>query len=135
MKFIDQTRLKVSNSIHRIRQTLPGNELPRISWCNKRKLLMRMKLTSALMLTLFLQVGLAALAQKVTFTKGNASLENVLREINRQTGYKFLYTEEMMRETKPVNVNLKNAPIQEALDQCFIDQRLDLNDNNRSDCT
>jgi type II secretory pathway component GspD/PulD (secretin) len=56
---------------------------------------------------MFLQISLAADAQKVTFNKQNASLEDVLKEIRKQTDYNFLYTDEMMKGTNQLMPSLK----------------------------
>ncbi|MGB4400031.1 MAG: TonB-dependent receptor [Daejeonella sp.] len=82
------------------------------------------RITIAFLITLGLQSSAASQDQKINFSKENISLENVLQEIKRQTGYKFLYTEEMIKTTKPVNVQFKNASLQEALKQCFADKSL-----------
>lgn len=96
----------------------------RFNQANKRKIIMRINLTFTILFTAFLQISLAADAQKVTFSKGNASLEEVLKAIHKQTDYNFLYTDEMMEETEPVNVQFKNTSLQEALQQCFSGQPL-----------
>ncbi|MGF7037614.1 TonB-dependent receptor [Mucilaginibacter lappiensis] len=91
---------------------------------NKRKIIMRINLTFAFLITVLLQISLAADAQKVTFYKANASLEDVLKEIRKQTDYNFLYTDGMMKGTKPVDAQFKNASIEDALKQCFAGQPL-----------
>ena len=91
---------------------------------NKRKIIMRINLTFAFLITMLLQISLAADAQKVTFYKANASLEDVLKEIRKQTDYNFLYTDGMMKGTKPVDARFKNASIEDALKQCFAGQPL-----------
>lgn len=54
----------------------------------------------------------------------NASLEKAFREIKKQTGYEFLYTDEMLEKAKPVFIEAKNATIEDVLNQCFKDQPL-----------
>ena len=61
-------------------------------------------------------------AQKVTITRKNAVLTNVLKEIERQTGYHFIYTNEMIQLGKPVNIDLKDATLQRALEEAFRSQ-------------
>lgn len=85
---------------------------------------MRINITAALLISAFLQIGLAANAQYVTFSKKNTSFEEVLKEIQKQTGYNFIYTDQMMAEAKAVDVRFKNAPIEEVLKRCFSDQSL-----------
>ncbi|MFA6087750.1 MAG: TonB-dependent receptor [Mucilaginibacter sp.] len=85
---------------------------------------MRINLTFAFLITMLLQISLAADAQKVTFHKENASLEDVLKEIRKQTDYNFLYTDAMMKDTKPVDAQFKNVSLEDALKQCFAGQPL-----------
>jgi TonB-linked SusC/RagA family outer membrane protein len=93
---------------------------------------MRINLTFAFLITMLLQISLAADAQKVTFNKQNASLEDVLKEIRKQTDYNFLYTDEMMKGTKPVDAEFKNASLEDALKQCFAGQPLTYSINQKT---
>src|SRR6478735_7180023 len=71
----------------------------------------------------FIQLSFAA-EKTITFSRGNVLLETIFKEIHKQTGYRFIYTNEMMSETKPVNVQLKDASLEEALKQCLSGQPL-----------
>ena len=99
---------------------------------NKRKIIMRINLTFAFLITMLLQISLAADAQKVTFNKQNASLEDVLKEIGKQTDYNFLYTDAMMKGTKPVDAEFKNASLEDVLKQCFAGQPLTYSINQKT---
>jgi TonB-linked SusC/RagA family outer membrane protein len=99
---------------------------------NKRKIIMRINLTFAFLITMLLQISLAADAQKVTFNKQNASLEDVLKEIRKQTDYNFLYTDAMMKGTKPVDAVIKNASLEDVLKQCFTGQPLTYSINQKT---
>nr|WP_197486576.1 TonB-dependent receptor [Mucilaginibacter sp. L294] len=81
---------------------------------------------------MLLQISLAADAQKVTFNKQNASLEDVLKEIRKQTDYNFLYTDAMMKGTKPVDAEFKNASLEDVLKQCFTGQPLTYSINQKT---
>lgn len=83
-----------------------------------------MKLTVLLMTIAMLQVRAAGHAQTVTLSKQNISLDKVFREIGKQTGYTFLYTEEQLSHARTVNLNVKSMPLEEALDLCFRNQPL-----------
>jgi len=89
-----------------------------------RKALTIMKLTAAILLTLGLQVSLASRAQKVTISEYNANLKTVLQSMRRQTGYFFIYNNEVMKESLPVSLNVKNADLERVLFQIFKDQPL-----------
>lgn len=89
------------------------------------KLLLIMKLSFVLLLTVFLQAAAAkSYAQKINIVKQNVSIQNVLRDLESQTTYNFIYNSKMLSETKSVTLNFKNASITEVLDKCFENQPL-----------
>lgn len=90
-----------------------------------------MKLTLVLLLTAFLQVSMAGYAQKITYSRKNASLDQVFKEIHNQTGYLFLYTDEMLEGAKTVDLDFKNAPLSEVLKASFNGQPLTYTLNNK----
>lgn len=83
-----------------------------------------MQLTTILLFALSLQVSATGYAQKVTIAAKDASLKKVVREIRKQTGYYFIYTDEIIRRASPVTLNVKNVDVQEVLNLCFADQPL-----------
>jgi len=89
-----------------------------------RKLLLKMKLTALLILVAALHVGATGHAQRVTISVKNASIENVFKEIRKQTGYQFLYNNQMLDKAKKVSITISDATLNEALDICFANQPL-----------
>src|ERR1700743_766784 len=83
-----------------------------------------MKLTAFLVLVACLQVSTRVYSQKVSLSLTNVSLEKVFKEITRQTGYSFLYTDEVLNGTQNVDIQIKSVPLEVALDHCFKDQPL-----------
>lgn len=83
-----------------------------------------MKLLCFLMTAAFLQVYATGSAQ-VTLSLKGAPLEKALHEIERQTGYGFLYTKKMMREAPDVTIDVKNVSVSQALQECFRGQPLE----------
>ena len=82
-----------------------------------------MKITAFLLLVC-LQVSAGGYAQKVSLSVKNASLEEVFKNIKHQTGFYFLYNNEMLREAKPVTINVQNVALTQVLDAAFKDQPL-----------
>ena len=76
------------------------------------QLLKVMKLTAFLLTVAFLQVHAKGISQ-VTLSLKEAPMEKVFREIERQTGYGFLYTKEMLAGLPQVTINVRNAPVRE----------------------
>ncbi|WP_293917102.1 MULTISPECIES: SusC/RagA family TonB-linked outer membrane protein [unclassified Sphingobacterium] len=80
-----------------------------------RQLLLTMKITVILSLVFMTCVHADSVAQKVSLSLKNAKLEEVFSSISKQTKYRFLYEDEVIRNAKPVNVDLKGASVESAL--------------------
>jgi TonB-linked SusC/RagA family outer membrane protein len=71
----------------------------------------------------FLHVSAATpLQAQITINVKNATLKDVMREIKRQSHYTFLFSDEILKDARPVSVSLKNAGIEKVLEECFADQ-------------
>ncbi|MFB3388535.1 TonB-dependent receptor [Flavobacterium sp. LAR06] len=81
-----------------------------------------MKLTSILVIVLTLQVSAAVSSQNITFSGKNVAIKKVLNVIKNQTNYVFFYDVEVLKNVKPISLNLINAPIEKVLEQTFAGQ-------------
>lgn len=90
----------------------------------KAKILLIMKLTLVLIVATILQVNAVGYAQKITLSKKNTSLEQVFWSISNQSQYEFIYDTEMLKEAKPVDIELKNSSLERVLAICFTGQPL-----------
>jgi TonB-linked SusC/RagA family outer membrane protein len=88
-----------------------------------RQTLLAMKLTVILMLIAF-HVSADGYTQVVTLHKKNAPLTDVFKDIRQQTGYDFFYELTWLEKAKPVNINVNNIPLVDALNLCLKDQPL-----------
>jgi TonB-linked SusC/RagA family outer membrane protein len=88
------------------------------------KILLVMKLTTLLLITVILHVSASAVAQKITLAEKNVPLDKVLDQINSQTGYDFVFTTSTLKNSKPVNINVKNEELAKVLEVIFNDQPL-----------
>src|ERR1700754_3669147 len=71
---------------------------------------------------LLAQANAQAIAEdRVTLSVKNGSLESVLREIRKQTGYNFALQDRWKALAKPVNIVVKDVPVEQALIVCFKD--------------
>lgn len=95
----------------------PSGQLP--------KILLIMKLTTVLMIATLLQVSAAGFAQNLTFSKKNASLEQIFQEIEKQTGYTVVYSDRQLNDQKKLNVNFHSSLLSEVMDYCLKNQMLD----------
>jgi TonB-linked SusC/RagA family outer membrane protein len=84
-----------------------------------------MKFTAFIMLAFCIHVSATTLAQKVTLSEHKAPLEKVINEIKRQTGYSFFYNQDWLQQSQPVDVQVKNAPLETVLKACFANQPFD----------
>jgi TonB-linked SusC/RagA family outer membrane protein len=94
----------------------------RINETDKNKLIMRVKFTIILLTTAFLQFAQAGKAQRITISKKNASLEQVFKEIRKQSGYDFFYDLDDIRKAKNVDLSVHNESLEEVLKHCFENQ-------------
>ncbi len=81
-----------------------------------------MKITAILLFTASLHVSAEGFSQKVNLQVKNASLEQVFNYLQKQTGFSFIWDEHVLKQTKPVTANIKNANIETVLDLCLKDQ-------------
>lgn len=90
-----------------------------------RQTLLCMKITAFILFAFCMHVGAATLAQNVTLSEHKAPLEKVINEIKRQTGYSFFYNQDWLQQAQPVDVQVKNAPLETVLKTCFSNQPFD----------
>jgi TonB-linked SusC/RagA family outer membrane protein len=88
------------------------------------KLLLIMKFIAGLLLIACLTASAKGLSQGITLDYKNAPLEQVLSAIKKQTGYTFLYKDEVISSAKKVDVSIANASLESALAACFKGQPL-----------
>ena len=85
------------------------------------QLLLAMKLF-LILLAISLQVSAAALSQEITLSVQKAPLREVMQSIRKQSGYQFIIESSYLDIAKPVSVDLRSVPIEEALEKVFAEQ-------------
>ncbi|MCW3464888.1 TonB-dependent receptor [Chitinophaga nivalis] len=83
-----------------------------------------MKLTVALLIAATLQVSARTYAQGITLREKQTPIPVIFKKIWTQTGYDFVYDQALLNTTRPVDINLQNATLEEALTACFANQEL-----------
>lgn len=106
-------------------QLMTYRTLGRISETGKREWIMRVNLTTLLLITVILQVSAGSYAQKITLSEKNAPIKYVLDKIRTQSGYDFLFTTTNLKNAKPVTIQVKNADLKVVLEQVFEGQPFD----------
>jgi TonB-linked SusC/RagA family outer membrane protein len=89
-----------------------------------KKLLLIMRLTIVLILGLCVGAQATGHAQKVTLSERNVLLKTIFKKIEKQTGYNFIYRDDWMNQSKKVDIQVSNVPLETALDLCFRDQSI-----------
>lgn len=76
-----------------------------------------MKLTALFLTLAIVHVSARSMGQRVTLTKKQISVSASLREIHKQTGYTIFWSETSLEKTKPIDVDLKDVSLRDALDK------------------
>lgn len=80
------------------------------------KTLLCMKFSAILLFMFCLQAGAKSLAQQVTFSERNASMEQLFRSIEKQTGYVFFYDHHLIDKAPRINLKVSKIPLEEAVE-------------------
>jgi TonB-linked SusC/RagA family outer membrane protein len=89
-----------------------------------KTILVAMKLTCILLTVFLLQVPAKGTAQSVTLAGKQLPLLKVFEAIKKQTGYVFFYDAALLQQSKPINISIKNKPLDAVLQQVFNEQPL-----------
>lgn len=84
-------------------------------------MLLIMRLTVVLLIAGCLQIHAEGHAQKISLNEKNAPLQKVFKAIQKQSGFRFFYKDELLRQAGKIDINVRNASVEEVLDRCFRD--------------
>src|SRR4029078_10632468 len=94
---------------------------PRMPIAARRKKLSRairvFKFMFFLLTAVCLKVNGGVFAQNISLSLKDVPLSKVFKEIQRQTAYRFIYSDEILEAKKQVSITLNNVPLREALDK------------------
>lgn len=88
------------------------------------KILLRMKLTFAILTVVFMQVQASSYAQKISLSVRNASLPELITQIRKQANVDFLYNNVTVAALKPITLKVHNEELAQVLEKCFAGQPL-----------
>jgi TonB-linked SusC/RagA family outer membrane protein len=88
------------------------------------KILFVMRITTFLLFVMLMQVHAAGRAQRITLSEKNTSLRKIISKIRQQSGYDFFYIKDNLKNARPVDIELKNASMEETLAAVFSGQPL-----------
>ncbi|HTN19359.1 MAG TPA: TonB-dependent receptor [Pelobium sp.] len=85
-----------------------------------------MKLTVMLLTVVFLQTATAGFAQKVSLDIKKTSVEDVLYQLTKQTGYSFIADANVIEKLAPVTLNVKDVSLETVLRKMFFPGRFEI---------
>ncbi|MGN0003836.1 MAG: SusC/RagA family TonB-linked outer membrane protein [Sphingobacterium composti] len=85
----------------------------------KHKLKRKSKLAALILSMTCLMTPNLSAAQQITLSVKEGSLEQILKEIRKQSGYNFFLNADLLKKSKSITINTKNQPIRNVLDEVF----------------
>ncbi|RZK41095.1 MAG: SusC/RagA family TonB-linked outer membrane protein [Pedobacter sp.] len=92
--------------------------------CIAFKLLRTMKITIILLITVIVQVSASSSAQTISIKANNTPLKEFVVQLQKVTGYNFISNSELLKNSKPITIAVKNASVESVFEQCFTDNGL-----------
>lgn len=89
-----------------------------------KKFLLVMKITTIILFVAFMQVSATGLAQKITLVQKDATVTQIFKEINKQTGYNIFWSDTQINGETKLSVNFKNTPLIDVLNKCLENSEL-----------
>lgn len=84
-------------------------------------ILLKLKLTLILLITVILQASATSFAQ-ITLNEKGTPLTQVIEKIRKQTGYDFFFSASIVNSAKPITLKVNNVTVEEALRLTFANQ-------------
>lgn len=96
------------------------------------KILLVMKLATLLLITTILHVSASVFAQKITLSEKKMPIQKVFDQIRIQTTYDFVFSDDILKDIKPVSIQVKDADLKSVLDRIFEGQQLEYSIEDKS---
>ncbi|MES2458345.1 MAG: SusC/RagA family TonB-linked outer membrane protein [Bacteroidota bacterium] len=106
--------------------------LHRINDTDKRKWIMRVNVTTLLLVFSMMQVSASSFAQKVTLSEKNVPITKLFTQIKSQTGYDFVFTTSLFKNSKLVTIHVKNAGLSEVLSKVLDKEQMEFSIEEKS---
>ncbi|GGI24887.1 SusC/RagA family TonB-linked outer membrane protein [Pedobacter mendelii] len=76
------------------------------------------------MTTIIMHASASSFAQKLTFSGKDVTINNLFKEVEKQTNYRILYATNILNDGAKVSVNFRNAPLAQVLKYILKDKSL-----------
>ena len=96
-----------------------GKKVERMAVIGQSKQKRRIVFFIILIAFLFLPPSIFAQEKRVTINKQNAELEDILKEIKKQTGLNYIFNHEEIPAGTKISINVTNETVSRTMDQCF----------------
>jgi TonB-linked SusC/RagA family outer membrane protein len=103
-----------------------------VVFSNIYKILFIMRVIAFLLFAAIMQVSASTHAQKLTYVQKNASLEQLFKEIKKQTGYNIVWYEGKLNPEWSVNANFRKTPLKEVMNIALTGMQLDYTISNKT---
>lgn len=103
-----------------------------VVFSNIYKILFIMRVIAFLFFAAIMQVSASTNAQKLTYVQKNASLEQLFKEIKKQTGYNIVWYEGKLNPEWSVNANFRKTPLKEVMNIALTGMQLDYTISNKT---
>ncbi len=90
----------------------------------KTKTLLVVKLVTIFLVAACLQVSASGFGQNISVSGKDLTLKKVFNEIQRQTGYSFLYFDKDLQNAKKITIDAQNEDLKDVLNRIFSGQPL-----------
>jgi len=95
------------------------------SMYRKVKLISRRFICSVVLVLSLLCIAKKADAQNITLNFKDSPLKTVLKEIQKQTNYKFVYSDDVINASLLVTIKASGRPVEKVLEEIFIKNNID----------
>jgi TonB-linked SusC/RagA family outer membrane protein len=89
------------------------------------QLLRVMKLTVIIIVVVCVHVSAHSYSQTISFSGKNVPLQSIFASIEKQTGLSFFFNYALIKDTKPVTLEVRDAPMEKVLTDILREQGLD----------
>lgn len=97
------------------------NLLPKFLLPERKSSVFRYIFSTFLLFSLLFNVNKSQ-AQSITISVKNASLESVLKQISKQSGYEVFYRQDQLKKSLPVTISFVSTDLNKVLISIFVDQ-------------
>ena len=88
-------------------------------WFNPQKVKKQIAIAVAISLVCAIPISTFAQVLKFSIKKSNTSIQSVLQELEKESGYTFFYNDNQVKLDKKISINIEDASIEVVLNQIF----------------